>query len=162
MNAAPSAEPLAALYRRTSKHSHYQVLPSVLVPLLNAERLAVKSRHERERFEFIASHVPLEGRHFTDIGGNTGFFSFELLSHGAERVDCLEGNEAHHDFVHAAAGCLGLSQRLRTHCRYVSFDGADLVPADCTLLLNVLHHLGDDFGDRAMARQAAKQEMLRC
>ncbi len=153
---------LLDLYQRTSKHSHYQVLPSALQPLLGSEDLCVQSRHERERLAYILSQVPVDGQHLADIGGNTGYFSFELLSHGARQVDYYEGNAAHHDFVRAAAQGLGWADRLRTHHRYLAFEPDELPPLDCTLLLNVLHHFGDDFGDRGTAREAAKQRMLGC
>lgn len=158
MNAAP----LLDLYQRTSKHSNYQVLAGALAPLLGSEAISVKSRHEHERLAYILSRVPVQGLHVVDIGGNTGFFSFELLERGARRVDYYEGNAAHHDFVQAAAQRLGLAGRLHTHRGYVSFEPAGLPRADCTLLLNVLHHFGDDFGDRHAAKEAARQRMLAC
>ncbi len=158
MNAAP----LLDLYQRTSKHSNYQVLAGALSPLLGNEAISVKSRHEHERLAYILSRVPVQGLHMADIGGNTGFFSFELLEQGARRVDYYEGNTAHHSFVHAAAQRLGLAGRLHTHHGYVSFEPATLARVDCTVLLNVLHHFGDDFGDRDAAMEAARQRMLAC
>ena len=153
---------LIALYQRTSKHSNYQVPATALAPLLGGEALSVKSRHEHERLAYILSRVSVDGLHVADIGGNTGFFSFELLARGTRRVDYYEGNAAHHDFVCAAAGQLGLAGRLHAYHRYLSFEPAELPMLDCTLLLNVLHHLGDDFGDRSTAKDAAKQRMLAC
>lgn len=158
MNAAS----LLDLYQRTSKHSNYQVLAGALAPLLGSQALSVKSRLEHERLAYILSRVPVQGLHVVDIGGNTGFFSFELLERGARRVDYHEGNAEHHDFVQAAAHRLGLAGRLHTHRGYVSFEPASLPRADCTLLLNVLHHFGDDFGDRGAAKDAARQCMLAC
>lgn len=153
---------LLDLYQQTSKHSNYQVLASALVPLLDSDAISVKSRHEQERLAYILSRVPMHGLHVADIGGNTGFFSFELLAHGARRVDYYEGNAAHHAFVQAAARRLGLAGRLQAHHRYVSFEPGELPLLDCAVLLNVLHHLGDDFGDPGTARQAALQRMLDC
>jgi hypothetical protein len=157
-----NASPLSDLYHRTSKHSHYQVLAPALSPLLRNDAIAVQSRFEPERLAYIAARLHVQGRHIADIGGNTGYFSFELLSHGACRVDYREGNAAHHDFVCAAAQALGLEGRLQTQLGYVSFEPGSLPPVDATLLLNVLHHLGDDFGDPSTAMQAAKQQMLGC
>lgn len=153
---------LIDLYQRTSKHSNYQVLATALAPLLGSEAISVKSRHEHERLAYILSRVSVDGLHVADIGGNTGFFSFELLAQGARRVDYHEGNAEHHDFVRAAAERLGLAGCLHTHHGYVSFEPAELPALDCTVLLNVLHHLGDDFGDRTTAKEAAKQRMLAC
>lgn len=157
-----SAPSLAELYQQTSKHSNYQLLPRALQPLLSSTDVAVCSRHEAERLAYIVSRVPVEGRHVVDIGGNTGFFSFELLDHGARRVDYHEGNAAHHDFVRIAAQRLGVDDRLHAHHGYVDFQPGRLPRADVTLVLNVLHHLGDDFGDPALAMEAAKQQMLDC
>lgn len=157
-----TATPLLDLYQRTSKHSNYQVLSDTLAPLLGNDAVSVRSRHERERLAYLLSKVPVEGLHVADIGGNTGYFSFELLARGARRVDYFEGNAAHRDFVSAAADRLGLADRLHTHQRYVAFEAGELPPVDCTLLLNVLHHLGDDFGDPALAKEAARQRMLQC
>jgi SAM-dependent methyltransferase len=157
-----NATPLLDLYQQTSKHSNYQVLASALAPLLDSDAISVKSRHEHERLAYILARVPMDGLLVADIGGNTGFFSFELLARGARRVDYYEGNAAHHAFVQAAASRLGLAGRLQAHHRYVSFKPGELPLVDCTVLLNVLHHLGDDFGDPGTARQAAMQRMLDC
>jgi hypothetical protein len=157
-----NAPNLAALYQRTSKHSNYQVLPPAVAPLVNGESISVKSRFERERLRYILANVPVAGLRMADIGGNTGFFAFELLAHGASTVDYHEGNAAHHAFVTASAAQLGMSDRLRTHLGYVTFSASELPRMDCTLLLNVLHHLGDDFGDAFTAKAAAKAQMLSC
>lgn len=153
---------LLDLYDVASKHSHYQILPTVLDPVLPRERLSMKSRHEKARLAYITSQFSVAGLHVADIGGNTGFFSFELLARYALRVDYYEGNKAHHDFVRAAAQQLGLGRRLHTFNRYVTFAPGDLAPVDCTVLLNVLHHLGDDFGDASLNKEAAKQNILAC
>lgn len=155
-----NASPLLDLVRRTSKHSQYQLLPAALAPLLGADAVSVQSRHEHQRLAYILSRLPVEGLHIADIGGNTGYFAFEMLEHGAARVDYYEGNAAHHDFVQAAAARLGLADRLRTHHGYVSFEPAELPRFDATLLLNVLHHFGDDYGDPGTALEAARQHML--
>lgn len=153
---------LAALYQRTSKHSHYQTLAGAVAPLLDIGAVRVKARHETERLAYMLARCPIEGLHLADIGGNTGFFSFEMLSHGAAQVDYYEGHEPHHAFVAAAAQRLGLADRLHTHHRYLTLTRGELPPVDCALLLNVLHHLGDDFGDRDTAQEAALQQMLGC
>ncbi len=157
-----TAPSLLDLYHVASKHSNYQVLPTALAPFLHNDDITVQSRCERERLAYIMAKLPVAGRHVADIGGNTGFFSFELLARGASRIEYYEGNAAHHGFVSAAAAQLGLSERLHAHHEYVTFEAGGLPRVDATLLLNVLHHLGDDFGDPALAREAAKQHMLDC
>lgn len=150
------------LYHHASKHSHYQVLSPAVADLLGSCAVAVRSRSEHERLAYLLSRVPVRGLHVADIGGNTGYFSFELLRHGAARVDYHEGNREHHDFVQMAAQRLGLGERLRTHLGYVGFDPAAFPAVDCTLLLNVLHHVGDDFGDARLDKGAARARMLEC
>lgn len=157
-----TAASLLELYHVASKHSNYQLLPSQLQQVLSGDDIAVKSRHERERLAYIVSRVAFDGLQVADIGGNTGFFAFELLRHGARRMDYYEGNAAHHDFVRAAAAGLELTGQLHTHQGYVAFEQDELPPVDCTILLNVLHHLGDDFGDPGLARDAAKTRILQC
>lgn len=157
-----TAATLLELYHTASKHSNYQVLPAQLQHVLRSDDISVKSRHERARLAYILSRVDLAALHVADIGGNTGFFSFEALGHGARHVDYFEGNAAHHDFVRAAAAQLGLSGALHTHHGYVAFGHGELPQVDLTLLLNVLHHLGDDFGDPALGREAAKARILGC
>lgn len=154
------ANVLLDLYQRCSKHSGYQRLAGALAPLLDVDALQVKSRHEHARLDYIAAHVDVADLHVADIGGNTGFFSFELLARGARRVDYYEGQPAHHAFVSAAAARLGLASRLHSHRTYLTFGAGELPQVDCTLLLNVLHHLGDDFGDPGTLREAAKHQML--
>lgn len=151
---------LLELYHRASKHSNYQVLSESVAALLGEPAIAVRSRHEHERLAYILPRLPVAGAHWADIGGNTGFFSFELLRHGAGRVDYFEGNREHHDFVRSAAERLGLAERLHTHHGYVAFDDGALPAVDTLLLLNVLHHLGDDFGDPRSDLAAAKAAML--
>jgi hypothetical protein len=157
-----SASTLLELYHTASKHSNYQELPSQLHGVLDAGDISVKSRHERLRLAYILSRVDVEDACVADIGGNTGYFSFELLGHGARRVDYFEGNAAHHAFVRSAAARIGLSERLHAHHGYVEFEPGGLPHVDVTLLLNVLHHLGDDFGDPTLAREAAKRRILAC
>lgn len=153
---------LLDLYHIASKHSHYQVLPTALQPVLRNDQITVKSRYETARLAYITSKVDVAGLHVADIGGNTGFFSFELLDGGARRVDYIEGNRAHYDFVRAATEQLGVADRLHTFNRYVTFTPTELPAVDCTVLLNVLHHLGDDFGDATLNKEAAKTRILSC
>ncbi len=155
-----TATALLDLYEATSKHSNYQSLAPSVARLLACPPSPAKSRFERERFAFMSRYIGWRGLETADIGGNTGFFSFEMLEAGAARVDYFEGNRAHHDFVAEGARQLGVSDRLRTHAGYVQFSETELPRVDCTLLLNVLHHLGDDYGDASLARDAARQSML--
>jgi hypothetical protein len=147
---------LLDLYQATSKHSHYQLLPNSIQSLLPPESLTVKSRHERERLDYIANRLDLNDCSVADVGGNTGYFSFELLARGVLDVTHIEGNTAHHKFVSRAAAQLGLADRLQCENRYIDFENLELLPHHVVLLLNVLHHVGDDYGDPATQAQAVQ------
>ncbi|MCU0647906.1 MAG: hypothetical protein MUF00_07915 [Gemmatimonadaceae bacterium] len=150
---------LRALYHASSKHSGYQLLADSVAPLL-PDVTPPRSRHERERLAYLLRHVDVRGAHVIDVGGNTGFFSIALLDAGAARVTHVEGNAAHHAFVREAAHVLGYGDRLDTRHEYASFTRGALPRAHGMLLLNVLHHLGDDFGSASLSREAAKARML--
>lgn len=145
-----TADPtLLALYQNASKHSHYQVLPARVQTLLPPQAITVHSRHERERLDYLMARLDPRGMAVADIGGNTGYFSVELLDRGAASVDYYEGNAEHAAFVAHAARALALDDRLRTHPGYLDFERPALPVYDLVLLLNVLHHIGDDYGDRS-------------
>jgi hypothetical protein len=150
---------LQTLFQAASKHSQYQVLPPAVLDLLPQDAVQVKSRFERERLDYIASRLDLRGCRVADIGGNTGYFSFELLERGATAVSHIEGNTAHHRFVAHAAERLGLADCLHSENRYIDFERPDLAPHDVVCLLNVLHHVGDDYGDPATQAEAVQQTM---
>ena len=154
------ADTLLDLYRASSKHSQYQALPSRVRPLLPPGSISYKSRHERERLSYLCGKLDFRDLSIADIGGNTGYFSFELLDRGAGTVDYYEGNFEHSTFVARAADLVGLGDRLRVHPVYLDFAAATLPVHDVALLLNVLHHIGDDYGDSGTALEQV-QETIR-
>lgn len=150
-------------YHSVSKHSNYQMLAPSVIGLLGPHHLEVRSRHEAERFDWITSKMDPKGLRFLDVGGNTGYFSFELVDCGALSVDYYEGNVAHCEFVDEASRGLMVEDRLKTHGEYFGFDANGLSGAfDCVLLLNVVHHFGDDFGGRTTSFEKAKEKMMEC
>jgi len=148
---------LLDLYRASSKHSQYQALPERLRPLLPPGSTWCASRHERERLAFICTKLDFSGLRVADIGGNTGYFSFEILDRAARSVDYFEGNAEHALFVEQAARQLGLAGKLRTQARYLDFSAPFAGTYDVALLLNVLHHIGDDYGDRDTGADQVQQ-----
>lgn len=152
---------LKALYEKVSKHSNYQILPDQLKQFLNEKELSITSRFEKERFDYFTSKVNAKGKKIIDVGGNTGYFTFEFLSAGAKKVIYYEGNKAHADFVETASNVLNANIEVKN--TYLHFnETSDIEKSDLVLLLNVIHHLGDDFGNSELAREDAKKEMKNC
>lgn len=141
-------ENLIALYQKTSKHSNYQILPDCLKPYIDEHAITTKSRYEQERLLFMRQALSFNGAKVMDIGGNTGYFTFEAVAAGAREVVYVEGNKVHAEFVEAAAKILGMEKTIKVLPQYYNFDSTRVPdePFDIVLLLNVLHHLGDDYG----------------
>jgi len=154
-----SIEQLTQLYAKMSKHSNYQVLSPKLQEMTGGASFNTCSRWERERFEYILATVPVHGKTVLDIGGNSGYFTFEALEAGATRALYFEGNTAHSDFVTLATQLLDVADRVVVQNRYYGFDGEQHERVHLGLLLNVLHHVGDDYGDKYLGLKAAKKLM---
>ncbi|TDP00884.1 class I SAM-dependent methyltransferase [Flavobacterium sp. 245] len=149
---------LIELYKKTSKHSNYQVLPTLLKNVLKGSIEPSISRYENERMDFLKKHLSFKNKKVLDVGGNTGFFSFEAIEAGANQVTLIEGNLAHETFVKKAAQTI--NKKIITHNFYLDFKTSiPEEPYDIVLLFNVIHHLGDDFGDKNIALEQAKYEM---
>jgi 2-polyprenyl-3-methyl-5-hydroxy-6-metoxy-1,4-benzoquinol methylase len=153
----------AELVRQRSKHSAYQLLHPTVARLLGEQVPPVAGKGEPARWRCIENHTRLAGARVLDIGANTGYFSFAALEAGASEVVCYEGNAHHARFIQLAAEALGVDDRLSVHAGYYPFDGAAPEargrPFDVALCLNVLHHVGDDFGDPGLGLAAARQHM---
>jgi len=154
------ASTLRSLYGECSKHSGYQEIHPMLAGLLGPDAGARVSERDRLRQRYLERTVPCAGARVLDIGANTGYFSFAALERGAASVVCWEGNQAHAHFIEAAARALGLGQRLEVRCAYYDFDAPTRERFDIAYCLNVLHHLGDDFGDPALTLDQARGRML--
>lgn len=153
-------EQLKALFSRNSKHSNYQIMPQCLKPFLNDTDIQVKSRYEKERLDYILNQINPADKSILDIGGNSGYFSFELLDRGAKHVDYFEGNTTHAEFVKVASELLHFSDRINIFNEYYDFAEKSQTHYDIILLLNVLHHVGDDYGDKNLSLIKAKQRII--
>ena len=154
-------EKLKFLYQKESKHSNYQILPQQLTAKLSNHMFNVKTRNEFERLNYIQNNVTVEGKIILDIGGNTGFFTFETIFLGAKQIYFYEGNESHTEFVSLAAKILNIENRIKIFNKYFLFEKKSSTQKyDVTLLLNVLHHLGDDYDQNISSREAAKQKII--
>lgn len=151
---------LINLYEKSSKHSNYQILPEGIAEIIGSHEIHVKTRYEKERYEFIQNNIKVEENSFLDIGGNTGYFTFELLRNGAKHVDFYEGNKEHSEFVQKSAEILKVSSKISVKNEYFQFNQTQSNYYDAVLLLNVLHHLGDDYGNSELSIKEAKIKML--
>lgn len=136
-------EELKTLYLEKGRHSQYQILASDLRDILG-DCVPFKSKYEMERLDYIKENLNLKDKNILDIGGNTGYFTFEALKAGAKRADYYEGNKTHADFVTLAAEVLGLEKRINIHNEYYLAQEREK-RYDVVFFLNVMHHLGYDF-----------------
>lgn len=151
---------LRALYDARSKHSSYQLIHPTLLPLLGDAEGLPAGKQEAQRQRWFERVAPMAGRSVLDIGANTGYFSFAALQSGACFVRSQEGNAAHAEFIADAAQALGAAERLQVVPAYFEFTPDADLRFDVTLCLNVVHHLGDDFGDGALSIDQARAKML--
>lgn len=153
---------LIDIYNQTSKHSHYQVLPNELSKILPKNKLKINSRFEKERINFIVKNINIKNKKILDIGGNTGFFAFESLRIGGKSVTFIEGNRYHYNFVKLSSKILG--KKINAINKYINFSKKDELTIknnyDITFLLNVLHHIGDDFGQKNVKLEKAKAKII--
>lgn len=150
---------LKRLYSNASKHSNYQILPKQLEKLISQGDIDVKSRYEAERMKYFKNNVNFNNKTVLDIGGNSGYFTFESLDAGAKSVYYVEGNKEHAEFVNYASDLLGLQSKIKVTNQYYQFINSE-EKYDIVLLLNVLHHLGDDYGDKDTSLDNAKLKMI--
>ncbi len=158
--AAPTA--LQALYVERSKHSSYQLIHPTLAAAFGATDALPAGKRETERQRYFDSVLRYEGQRVLDIGANTGYFSFAALAQGAASVLSIEGNPRHAQFIAAGAQAIDVGDRLQVRNAYYDFSALDEERHDLTFCLNVLHHLGDDFGDPALTITQARRNMLAC
>ena len=153
---------LKKLYQKGSKHSNYQILSTRLNQIIGNNEIDVKTRYESERLSYIIKSIEIKDKTILDIGGNTGFFSFELIENGAEKLYYYEGNKAHAEFVQLAADVLNVTNQISTTNDYYKFENEFInVKFDIILLLNVLHHVGDDYDDQQLTINNAKLNILK-
>ena len=155
---------LIELVGAKSKHSDYQLLHPILAKISPSLSFTYdpKGKSETSRQAFMSKHLSLAGLSVLDIGANTGYFSMAAIDEGAKWVVSQEGNIEHAEFISLSAICLDIKDRIEVRASYFDFSSETVEPQrfDLALCLNVLHHLGDDFGDNELTLDAAKKEML--
>lgn len=149
---------LLELYNNTSKHSSYQILAKPVSDLLGINVQQGISRYEKQRMDFMIKKVKFQDKRTLDIGGNTGYFSFSAIEQGAKSALIIEGNLPHCEFVNKASEIL--EYPLTAENRYFNFKKEELdIQVDIIFNLNVIHHLGDDFGSNELNLDQAKAQM---
>lgn len=153
---------LNRLLRRTTqtrKHSAYQKIPHRLADLIDLDGIEIRPKHEDARFAYISSRIDLGGKSAVDIGANTGYFTFRMLDAGCSHVTAYEGAPEHYQFLKLAVEALGETGKVAVRHEY--FELTTATPGfDVALLLNVVHHLGDDYGTVDISMADAKAAML--
>lgn len=150
---------LKELYSISSKHSNYQVLSSRLNSIIGDDGITIKTRHEKARLDYILSKIDIKDKTVLDIGGNSGYFTFELIDSGARKVHYYEGNSIHSKFVGQASEVLLVEDKLEITNDYFTFDKNYEHKYDVVLCLNVLHHIGDDYGTKELTLENAKKNI---
>ena len=154
---------LSRLYEVGSKHSSYQTLPEAIREHLSTA-IDVKGKNELERMLYIKDKVRLKNKLVLDIGGNTGYFTFEALIAGVSFVNYFEGNHEHAQFVMLSSRILNKAHQINIQNQYFDFENLDKngVPkVDVCFCLNVLHHIGDDFGNENISSKEAKAKIVK-
>lgn len=150
---------LIGLYQKASKHSGYQILPEEIMAIIGKRDIDTLSRYEKERLHYIEKNVSFHNKSIIDVGGNTGYFTFESIKRDAKCVDYYEGNKNHSEFVTLAKE-LFENKIINVYDQYFPFEIQD-VKYDMAFCMNVIHHLGDDF-QGASSLEEAKTQMVQC
>lgn len=150
---------LISLLQHKSKHSQYQSLPSEVTELLYEDAKVTYSKFEKERFDFLKKYVIINDSKVIDIGGNTGYFSFECLKNSAEHVFFVEGNIEHTKFVEEVSKILEYEEKLAITNDYYDFEKIENKKYDIGIVLNVLHHAGDDYAYSIDSIEIAKNNI---
>jgi SAM-dependent methyltransferase len=143
---------------RTKKHLAYQILSRNLTNLIDMEGIELHPKFEEERLNYILQKIDISGKSILDIGCNTGYFLFELVERGARFVTGYEGGKYHSEFCKEAISFLEINNAQIIN-EYYKFQGVKDY-FDIVLLLNVLHHVGDDYGDIGLSKENAKRTMI--
>lgn len=152
---------LTTLYNKTSKHSQYQVLAEPIKKHIEPEILDIHSRYERERLEYFLKNIDFKNQSISDVGANTGFFSIEAIGLGAKSAQLIEGNKTHCDFLNESISVLNWTNKAQVFPQYMDFDSnTPEINSNITLLLNVLHHVGDDYDNNTRSTESAKYKII--
>ena len=145
---------------KTEKHRGYHILPERLNSKITDDSL--KSHpvfFEKERMTFTRSYVNFQNKSILDIGCNTGYFLFGTMDDGATHVTGYEGKTLCNEFIGKAIELMEEEKKFIHFNKYYDF-GNDKEKYDVIFLLNVLHHVGDDYDDKSLTLPDAKSKIL--
>ncbi|HEY4074789.1 MAG TPA: hypothetical protein VGM52_16960 [Herbaspirillum sp.] len=159
-SAASELRSLLQQHNKTEKHIGYHILPERLNAIFTDDKDRNKyTFYERERFAFFCDNVDFKSKRVLDIGCNIGYFLFGFLDIGAKNVTGYEGKLSCGQYLNKAIQITGEEKRFDFHNEYLDFQSID-GKYDVTFLLNVLHHLGDDYGNQSLDIASAKKLMM--
>ena len=142
------------------KHQRYNILPERIETMIKDEMLKSKPVFfEKERMAFIKSKISFDNKSVLDIGCNVGYFLFGALDDNAKCVTGYEGSVFCQKFVENAIMLLNENKRFILNKKYYDFSPLPEM-YDIIILQNVLHHIGDDYGDKSMTISTAKIKIV--
>lgn len=144
---------------KLSKHSNYQLLHPMVTNLIGQESYSPVGKLEIERCHYINKHLDLSGLSVLDIGANTGYFSFNAIEMGAKKVVAYEGNEEHANFLKQISDLLPKNNFSVINSYFDPIKDSNNIKNDVIFCLNVLHHVGDDYGDQELLISNALNEI---
>ncbi|MBK6409428.1 MAG: class I SAM-dependent methyltransferase [Flavobacteriales bacterium] len=116
-------------------------------------------RYDEQRLDYFTRKLDFRGKKILDIGANTGYFTFESIERGAQEVVSYEGSANHAEFLRLSAETFRKNVKVRKEMLDFNTPIPD-APFDIVLLLNVLHHVGDDFGEPLPNVAAAQRKII--
>lgn len=154
-------EELLERWSSHGKHRNYQQLPDFISSDFGISApIDEQWRGDTSRLHYLRSRLDFHGARVLDIGANTGFFSLSLAHDEQAIVTAVEPDADNLRFIQWIGEHYGLSN-LATSGIPATLETLDALPdSDIILLLNVLHHAGDDFDGHLVKRTEELKDYL--
>ncbi|MBA0216996.1 class I SAM-dependent methyltransferase [Pectobacterium brasiliense] len=149
---------LVSFLEENGKHASYQSLPKFVKNIIGDDIYHAGSKADECRFDYIKSKINFHDKKILDIGCNLGYFTLSAVDSGARHVVAYEGFSPHANFLSNVSSILALKDRISVHNEYYLFN-VDECSYDVVFLLNVLHHIGDDYGDKSLLIESVKENI---
>lgn len=145
---------------KDEKHIGYHIVPERMKKYVRASGAEVKHVfYEPERLEYMRKYIEFRDKTILDIGCNVGYFLFSFLDDDAKRVCGYEGKVSCANFLNKAIELFDEKDRFIFKHEYFEFDSFK-EKYDVTLLLNVLHHCGDDYHSGVRSIENARKVII--